>query len=152
MRKVAIIMALALLAGGVTLNLDGSRRAGHTWDGQVFGDDNVIPNDNFVPKEADGFSGTLSAKVVQVRKDNWFVIKVIKVTGFSARNKTKLNTKDLTTVWKDKYTNILGVKGMPALKAGDLVNVAAAQVESHLRSTKVSKQADAKPSGPNKPK
>jgi hypothetical protein len=78
------------------------------------------------------------------RADNWFVIKVVKVTGFSLRNKTKLNAKDLTAVWKDKYTNIRGVKGMPELKAGDMVTVVAYQFEKHLRSTKVSK---VKPSG-----
>jgi len=144
MRKVAIIMAVAVLAGGVNLNLDGSRRAGNMGVGQVLGDDDIIPNDNFVPDEATGFSGTLSAKVVQTRNDNWFVIKVVKVTGFSAKNKTRPNAKDLTAVWKDKYTNIRGVKGMPKLKPGDMVTVVAAQFEKHLRSTKVSKQVEAK--------
>jgi len=146
MRKAAIILAVAVLAGGINLNFGGSRRALNMGVGQVFGDDN-IPNDNFVPDEATGFSGTLSAQVVQTRADKWFVIKVVKVTGFSTKNKTKLNAKDLTAVWKDKYTNILGVKGMPELKAGDMVTVVAYQFEKHLRSTRVSKQVEAKPSG-----
>jgi hypothetical protein len=139
MRKAAIIMAVAVLAGGINLNLDGSRRAGNMAVGQAFGDEEVIPNDNFVPDEAEGFRGTLSAKVVQTRNDNWFVIKVVKVIRLSAKNHTKLNAKALTAVWKDKYTNILGVKGMPKLKAGDMVTVVAYQHEKHLRSTKVSK-------------
>jgi len=137
-------MAVSVLGAGVNLNLDGSRWAGNMGVGRVFGDDEIIPNDNFVPDEATGFNGTLSAKVVQVRNDNWFVIKVVKVTGFSAKNKTRLNAKDLTAVWKDKYTNIRGVKGMPKLKVGDMVTVTAAQFERHLRSTRVSKQVEAK--------
>jgi hypothetical protein len=139
MRKTAIIVVVAILVGSVNVGV-----------GHVIGDDDNIPNDNFVPDEGEGFNGTLLAKVVDVRKDKWFVIKVVKVTGFSAKNKTKLNAKDLTAVWKDKYTNILGVKGMPELKVGDMVTVAAAQFEKHLRSTKVTKQPEPKPTGDKK--
>ena len=50
MRNAVIIMAAAVLACGMEV-------------GQAFGDDENIPNDNFTPMEADGFNGTLLAKV-----------------------------------------------------------------------------------------
>ncbi len=144
MRNAVIILAVAVLAFGVNLNLDGSRQAGNKWLGQAFGDDNIKVS---MPKEAVGFSGTLSGQVVKPVSNNWFVIKVVKVIRFSAKNKARLNAKALTAVWKDKYVAVRGVTGMPQLKVGDTVIVVAVQFEMHLRSTKVSKQVEAKPSG-----
>lgn len=143
MRNVVIIVAVVLLAGGVTLNIDGSR--------QAFGDEDIKLS---MPNEAVGFNGTLSAEVVKLgyasgppADNNWFVIKVVKVIRFSAKNRTKVNAKALTAAWKDKYVALRGVKGMPKLEVGDMVTVTAAQFEVHLRSTRVSKQVKAKPSG-----
>lgn len=87
-----------------------------------------------MPNEAIGFVGTLSGKVV-------------KVIGFSSDNKCKLSAEDLTAVWKDKYANVRGVPDMPPLKLGDRVTVTAFQFEGRLRSTAISKQEGAAPSG-----
>jgi hypothetical protein len=130
MRIAAIIQAVAVLAGGVILNFGDSR--------QALGDNYKLE----MPKAAFGFSGTLSAQVAKApdKVYGWFEIKVVKVIGFARNNKTKLRTPAaLTKVWKDKYVAVLGVKGMPELKVGDMVTVTAFTREVHLRSSKVSK-------------
>jgi hypothetical protein len=139
-RCTVIILAVAALAGGVMLNFGDSR--------QALGSDYKLE----MPKEAFGFSGTLSAQVVKApdKVYGWFEIKVVKVVSFARNNKTRLRSPvALTKVWKDKYVAILGVKGMPELKVGDMVTVVAATHEVHLRATKVSKDkpVEAKPNG-----
>jgi hypothetical protein len=137
------VIVLALLAGAL-LNLDDSR--------QALGQDNKLD----YPKEAFGFSGTLSAQVVKApdKVYGWFEIKVVKVMSFAPSNKTKIrNTKALTEAWKDKCVAVLGVKGMAELKVGDMVTVTAANKEVHLRATKVAKDepGEAKPDSEAKP-
>ena len=75
-----------------------------------------------MPPEAVGFSGTLSGQVAKPGGQGWFVIKVVKVIGFAANNRTRLNAKALTAAWKDKYVTIVG-KNLPAVAVGDMVTV-----------------------------
>jgi hypothetical protein len=128
MRSAAII--LAVLAGGLIL---------------TGGDAGPASAANYkldMPKEAFGFRGTLSAQVARApdKVYGWFEIKVVKVLSFARGNRTRLRTPQaLTRVWKDKYAAVLGVKGMPELKVGDMVTVAVFVREVHLRASKVSK-------------
>ena len=58
-----------------------------------------------MPKEAFGFSGTLSAEVVKEpdKTYGWFQIRVVNVIGFARNNKSKLRTPQaLTKIWKGK--------------------------------------------------
>jgi hypothetical protein len=125
MRSAAI--RLAAIAVGAILSLSGSRQAVGQFKLEM-------------PKEAAGFSGTLTAEVTKAPAANgWFEIKVVKVTGLYANNRTQLNSAGLTKVWKDKHVPILGPKGGPVLNVGDTVTVSAAAVEAHLRATRVIK-------------
>lgn len=131
---------LTLLAGIVLLGF-GDRH-------QVQGEEIKLE----MPKEAFGFSGTLSAEVVKEpdKTYGWFQIRVVKVIGFSRNNKSKLRTPQaLTKLWKGKCVAVLGVKGMAELKVGDMVTIVAAAHEVHLRATKVTKDkpVEAKPDG-----
>jgi hypothetical protein len=115
MRNTTIIL-LVLLAG---IALPG------------FGNTGRAPGEEIkleMPKEAFGFSGTLSAEVVKEPDETcgWFQIRVVKVISFSRNNKSKLRTpQSLTKVWKDKYVAVPGVKGMPELAVGDMVTIEA---------------------------
>ena len=125
-----------MLIGSVILNFGDSCR--------VLGEEIKLE----MPKEAFGFSGTLSAEVVKEpdKTYGWFQIRVVKVVSLARNNKTKLKTPiALTKVWKGKCVAVLGVKGMAELKVGDMVTIVAAQFEMHLRSTKVSKEDTAEP-------
>lgn len=141
MRSAAIHLAILV---GILLNVGDARQAlaqGYKLD---------------YPKEAFGFSGTLSAQVAKAPDPvyGWFEIKIVKVKSFAGTNKTKLRTPNaLTQVWQDKYVAILGVKGMPELKVGDMVLVTATNKEVHLRASKVAKEepGEAKPDGEAKP-
>ncbi len=97
-----------------------------------------------MPPEAVGFSGTLSGQVAKPGGQGWFVIKVVKVIGLAANNRTRLKAKALTAAWKDKYVTIVG-KNLPAVAVGDMVTVTGAQFEMHIRSTKVTKQDGGRP-------
>ena len=99
-----------------------------------------------MPPEAVGFSGTLSGQVAKPGGQGWFVIKVVKVIGLAANNRTRLKAKALTAAWKDKYVTIVG-KNLPAVAVGDMVTVTGAQFEMHIRSTKVTKQDGSRPGG-----
>ena len=123
MRSAAIILTVAMLAEGAILKVGDSR--------QALGSDYKLE----MPKEAFGFSGTLSAQVAKApdKVYGWFEIKVVKVISLARKNKTKLKSPvALTKVWKDKYVAVLGVKGMEELKVGDMVTVVAAAHEVHL--------------------
>ena len=111
MRKAAIVLAAAVLAGGVILNLDDSLRAGGMGRGGALGADNIQVS---MPKEAFGFSGTVSGEVVKPVANGCFTMKVVKVIGYSANNKTKLNLAALTDAWKDKYDWCAPAKGAAA--------------------------------------
>ncbi len=133
-----IIILLVLLAGIALLGFGNTGRA--------LGEEIKLE----MPKEAFGFSGTLSAEVVKEpdKTYGWFQIRVVKVIGFARNNKSKLRTPQaLTKVWKGKCVAVLGVKGMAELKVGDMVTIVAAAHEVHLRATKVSKDkpVEAKP-------
>jgi len=135
MRSAAIILTVAVLAVGFILNLGDPR--------QTLGDNYKLE----MPKEAFGFSGTLSAQVVKEpdKVYGWFEIKVVKVISFAPNNKTKIKSANaLTKAWKDKCVAVLGVKDMAELKVGDMVTVVAANREVHLRATKVSKDEPVK--------
>jgi hypothetical protein len=138
MRSAAI--RLVVLGGGILLTFGDARRA----SGENYKLD--------YPKEAFGFSGTLSAEVARApdKVYGWFEIKVVKVVGFARNNRTSVRSpKALTEVWKDKYVAVLGVKGMPDLQVGDMVTVVVVNREVHLRASEVSKAkpADAEPDG-----
>ncbi len=140
MRSAAIILTVAMLAEGAILKVGDSR--------QALGSDYKLE----MPKEAFGFSGTLSAQVAKApdKVYGWFEIKVVKVISLARKNKTKLKSPvALTKVWKDKYVAVLGVKGMEELKVGDMVTVVAAAHEVHLRATRVTKDkpVETKPDG-----
>ncbi len=127
MRSTIIILAVAVAAGGIILNLGDSRPA--------LGADYKLE----MPDEAIGFSGTLSAQVVKPVSNGWFTVKIVKVISFTRKNTARLNPAALTAVWKGKYAAVRGVKNMPELAVGDMVTIAAAQYEMHLRSTRVVK-------------
>ena len=89
MRKTTIILLTALM-GSVLLGFGDARRARAEIKLEM-------------PKEAFGFSGTLSAEVVKEPDKiyGWFQIKVVKVLSFAGNNKSKLRTPEaLTKVWK----------------------------------------------------
>ena len=98
-----------------------------------------------MPKEMTGFQGTLAGKVAVVKPPDqwstsgWIGIGEIKVLGFST--KTAIGADALTAALKDKYENIGAkdktVKAPDGVKAGDWMIVDCAQVEGHLRATRM---------------
>jgi hypothetical protein len=127
MRSAAILLLMAVLAGILVF---GAPRP-------ALGEDRLE-----IPREPLGFRGTLSGEVVKApdKTYGWFEMKVVKVVSLSRGNQSSLkSSRGLTRVWKDKCVAVLGVKGMPELKVGDMVTVVAFNHEKHLRSTRVSK-------------
>ena len=148
MRKSAMVMAAAVLAGTRLLSLNDSRQIWDLGPSRAYGaDENVQVS---MPKEAFGFNGTLLGKVVKPGAQGSFTIKVVKVIGYSATNKTKLNADALTVIWKDKYDWCAPAKGAtpgPRVDAGDVVTLECFQNEMHLRYTRAVKQEQLKPAG-----
>ena len=146
MHKATKVLVAAAIAGGVVVGLDGSQLLCGIGSALALGADIKLE----MPKEAVGFSGTLSAQVVKApdKVYGWFQVKVVKVIGLARSNQTRLKAAALTAVWKDKYVAIRGVPNMPELNVGDMVTIVAAQFEMHFRATKVTKQEGARPGGP----
>jgi hypothetical protein len=131
MRGKALALAAMLIACGVIAHFRSCCPCGNALA------DNIQVS---MPQEAVGFNGTLLGQVVKPVANGCFTIKVVKVTGLAAGNKTKLNEAGLTDAWKDKFDwcgPANGAAALPQLNVGDMVVMACFHNEMHLRYTKV---------------
>ncbi len=124
MKRAAMIMAVSVLAGSVSVDFNGSRSVLTMGQSQAFGDDKdaapaVAATPATLPTELKGYSGTMNGSVVKAGTDS-IVLKLS-----IAFKKMGLNDKEVDVVVKD-------VKDLPELKAGDNVYLTVAEVDGHL--------------------
>jgi hypothetical protein len=123
----AIVMAVAVLAGSVSVDFNGSNFVLAMGQSKVFGADAEAPtvakNDAkpTLPPELKGFNSGLNGHVVSVNKDSI----VLKLGPSSKSEYAGLKDKEVVLIVKD-------VKNLPELKAGDQVYGAAAEVDGQL--------------------
>lgn len=124
MKTSAIIMAVAVLAGSVSVEYDGSHYALDMGQSRAFGEEKPTATAS-LPEGLKGFKGTVNGTVVRVDKESI----VVKSTAM-----VKLGAKDgeVTLITKD-------IKDMPEIKADDQVYVLASEVDGKLVATKVIK-------------
>lgn len=127
MKGAAIIMAVTVLTGTVSVEFDGSHYALSMGQSRAFGEDKETTA--ALPEGLKGFKGTVNGQVVSVDKDSF----VLKMTS----TKAGLNEKEVVVVTKD-------VKDMPELQAKDSVYAMVSEVEGKLVATKVIKAKSTK--------
>lgn len=124
----AIVMAVAVLAGSVSVEFNGSHYALAMGQSRAFGADTdaapaVANNDTkpTLPAELKGFNSGINGQVVSVSKDSI----VLKLGPSSKKEYADLKDKEVVLITKD-------VKNLPELKAGDKVYGSAAEVDGQL--------------------
>jgi ferric-dicitrate binding protein FerR (iron transport regulator) len=128
MKRAAMIMAVSVLAGSVSVNYNGSNYVLAMGQSQAFGEDkDAAP---VLPPVLKGYSGGINGHVVSVNKDSM----VIKLGRNSKQGFEAATDKVVVVIVKD-------VKDLPELKAGDQVYGKVTEVEGQLVATTLSKAA-----------
>ena len=119
MKRAAIIMAVSVLAGSVSVNFDNSRYELAMGQSQAFGDDKDAAPE--LPPAMKGFSSGINGQVVSVSKDSI----VLKLGPSSKKEYSELKGQEVVLITKD-------VKDLPELKADDKVYGLATEVDGPL--------------------
>jgi ferric-dicitrate binding protein FerR (iron transport regulator) len=121
----AIVMAVAVFAGSVSVNYDGANHVLAMGQTQAFGaEDAPAVADNSAPKLPDalkGYTGGLNGIIVSVGTDSI----VLKLGPSSKKETADLKDKEVTIVTKD-------TKNLPQLSAGDKVVVIVSEADGQL--------------------